>query len=164
MRMTKKTVLSALALAWFIGLAWAASPHFVGKVTASLTDTDVAVCFKEAGLGNNQNISYAASANATATYVCVNNGGNCPNAANKRTVSGPVIAQGTFNSGQNGSISQCLTLSPPGPGNFSCPGGQTLTLNAVSYTNLAITDTTTPVGPKTASPSSLSAGAFIPGC
>jgi hypothetical protein len=79
--------------------------HFVGRCTATLeANGDLTVTWKEAGLGDNQLIDYLASADGTATYVCVNNGGECPNAANKITVSGPVSAKGTFSSGQNGQI------------------------------------------------------------
>src|SRR5215475_15137272 len=138
----------------------AQSPHFVGKVTTTLVDGNAVVSWKEAGLGNNQLITYVASADATATYNCVNGGGQCPNAANKVTVSGPVTATGTFSSGDNGQITQSLTLEPPGPGEFSCPGGQTLTLSEVSYSNITITDTTNNIS-KTATPSAISATLFV---
>src|SRR5207248_5322675 len=123
------------------------------------SNNSVQVCWKEAGLGNNQNIDYTASADATATFVCVNNGGQCPNAANKTTVSGPVSATGTFNSGQNGQITQCLTISPPGPGSFRCPSGQKVTLSQVSYSNIKIRDDTNMIQ-QTATPSTLSATPF----
>jgi hypothetical protein len=162
-KLTVKTRRLILILAFILiaGLpaAYAQSPHFVGKVTATFVGTSVQVCWKEAGLGNNQNIDYLASANATATFVCVNNGGQCPNAANKTTVSGPVNAPGTFNSGQNGTITQCLTISPPGAGGFQCPGGQTLTLSQISYSGILITDTTNNVF-KSATPSALGATPF----
>jgi hypothetical protein len=150
------TIVAALAS----GAVWAASPHFI-KVTASLGlgGTTVQVCWKEAGLGDNQNISYIASANATATFHCVNGGGNCPNAANKATVNGPVSAAGTFASGKNGSISACLTFSAPSAGSFTCPGGQTLTLSQVSYTGIQVTDDTNGIT-KPATPSSLAATPF----
>ena len=157
---SKTRLITALALAvgvtvFSAGIVWAAHPHFVGKVTATLLeDGDVKVCFKEAGLGNNTSITYIATADSSATYVCVNHGGQCPNAENKITVAGPVATPGTFTSGANGQISQCLIISPPSPGDFSCPPGQTLTFADVSYTNIAITDTTTPVGPVNAHPSS----------
>jgi len=160
--MKKLSILSftMIALLSFMATtARAQSPHFVGKVTATLTGNNVQVCWKEAGLGNNQNITYEASATATATYVCVNGGGQCPNAANKTTVNGPVSATGTFNSGQNGSISQCLTFTPPSAGAFSCPGGQNLTLSHVSYSGITITDTTNNVA-KAATPSALAATPF----
>lgn len=125
-----------------IGPALADSPHFV-KSSASITSSgDLNVNFKEAGLGNNQLIHYVASADATADYGCVNGGGNHPQATNKETVSGPVTAEDTFSSGRNGTISQTLTLHPPGPGDFTCPGGQTLVLADVTYTNVSLTDTT----------------------
>jgi hypothetical protein len=100
------------------------------------------VSFKEAGLGTNQLINYQASADASATYVCVNRGGANPSAANKTSASGPVTATGTFSSGKNGQVTASLTLSPPSPGGFSCPPGQRLETAEVSYTNVAITDTT----------------------
>lgn len=159
-RLTPPTVCLFVLTCLATTAGWAQNPHFVGKPRATLSGNNVNVCFKEAGLGNNQNITYVASANATATYVCVNNGGQCPNAANKTTVSGPVSSTGTFNSGQNGTISQCLQISPPSAGTFTCPSGQTLTLSQVSYTDIAITDTTTPVGPVPTTPSALSATPF----
>lgn len=136
-------VLSMLALA---GTASAASPHFVrASATGPNAAGQLVVSFKEAGLGDNQLIAYVASADATATYACINGGGRHPQATNKETVAGPVTASGTFTSGKNGSISQSLTLNPPGPGSFTCPSGQRLVLADVSYTNVAITDTTNDV-------------------
>ena len=113
------------------------------------------VNFKEAGLGTNQNIDYALTADATATYVCVNNGGANPSAQNKSTVAGPVIATGTFGSGKNGNVVGSLTVSPPAS-DISCPKGQTLRLASVSYTNVVITDTTNNV--------SVTLGDFSSGC
>lgn len=121
--------------------ASADSPHFV-RATATLSGANLTVSFKEAGLGTNQLITYVASANATATYVCVNRGGGNPSASNKTTVSGPVSATGQFSSGKNGQVTASLTISPPGPGGFSCPPGQSRELAEVTYTNVAITDST----------------------
>jgi hypothetical protein len=146
-------------LSFGAAVAMADSPHFVGNVTAKLSDDAVQVCFKEAGLGTNQLIDYTASGNGTATYVCVNGGGQCPNANNKITVNGPVSATGTFSSGKNGSVSQCITIEPPSAGTFTCPSGQTLTLSSVSYTGLQIKDDTNGVTAP-ATPSSLSATPF----
>jgi hypothetical protein len=143
--MLRKVMLLAAMLAMVLAYAvpaFAASPHFL-KASASLSGTNLVVSFKEAGLGNNQNIKYTASADATATYVCVNRGGTNPSASNKTNVSGPVSATDTFNSGKNGSISQSLTVKPPqAPASFSCPKGQTERLAKVTYTNVSITDTT----------------------
>jgi len=157
----RRTALLALAaLMCTVVISSAASPHFVGRVTATIDPGtgNLTVSWKEAGLGNNQNINYVATADATATFVCVNNGGQCPDAANKTTVQGPVSAPGTFNSGKNGTISASLTIEPPAATAF-CPGGQTEVLADVSYTNIQITDLTNNVTAN-AVPSSLSATLF----
>jgi len=146
MRRFTMLTICLLALATFmVTAAQAQSPHFI-KTSASVQNNgNLTVSFKEAGLGSNVNIDYLASANGSATYGCINGGGNHPKATNKETVNGPVSAGGTFSSGQNGTISQSLTIAPPGPGNFSCPGGQTLLLGTVSYSNVSISDNTNSV-------------------
>lgn len=153
-------LLTGLLVALMVGSAvWAQNPHFL-TVTATLEeDGSLRVCFKEAGLGNNQNINYEATAEAAATYQCVNNGGNCPNAANKRKVTAPVSASGTFTSGQNGQISQCLVLEPPAVEPF-CPGGQEEVLAELAYKSIKITDTTNNVSKK-AKPGSVSVTLFV---
>src|SRR5215831_14446235 len=123
--------------------ALAVSPHFVSASGTVNSDGSLTVNFKEAGLGTNQNINYTLTAQGTATWVCVNNGGANPSASNKTTVSGPVTASGTFNSGKNGNVTASLTLMPPSPpSTFSCPKGQHEATAEVSYTNVSITDTT----------------------
>ena len=135
-------LLIALFLVGLLPLAtFAASPHFL-SVSASDPTGNLTVTFKEAGLGNNVLINYEASANGTAVYACINGGNKHPNATNKETVSGPVIAFGTFSSDKNGTVSASLLVSPPPPGSFSCPSGQTLVLAFVSYTGVGIADTT----------------------
>jgi hypothetical protein len=121
--------------------AHAVSPHFI-FANAQLSGTNLVVNFKEAGLGTNQQITYVASADSTVTYVCVNRGGANPSASNKTTISGPVSATGTVSSGKNGQVTSSLTLNPPGSGGFTCPSGQRLDIAQVSYTNVAVTDTT----------------------
>jgi hypothetical protein len=136
-------VLTIALLALTMSTAFAASPHFISASAAFAgSGPNLNVSFKEAGLGDNLLITYVASADGTAVYACINGGGNHPKASNKETVSGPVSATGTFSSGKNGTISQTLTISPPDKGDFNCPNGQKLVLAFVSYTNVAITDTT----------------------
>ena len=139
--------------------AHAVSPHFV-SASANLSGTNLVVNFKEAGLGTNQLITYTATANATVTYVCVNRGGANPSASNKTTISGPVSATDTFSSGKNGQVTASLTLNPPGPGSFSCPPGQTLEIAQVTYTDVAITDTTN--GITEPIPGTFSTGCLLP--
>jgi hypothetical protein len=67
-----------------------------------------------------------------------------PQASNKEAFEEPVSGSGTFNSGKNGQITASLTVSPP-PSTLDCPGGQRLVLACVAYTNITLTDETTPV-------------------
>jgi hypothetical protein len=149
--------LAALAIA--APSAFAASPHFI-SAKATVSGQNLIVSWKEAGLGDNQLINYTASADATATYVCVNKGGANPSASNKTTVSGPVSASGAFSSGKNGNINGSLTLNPPGPGSFSCPPGQSLAVASASYTNVSIADTTN--GLTESIPGTFTTGCLLP--
>jgi hypothetical protein len=137
------TLIAMLVMLASTSFVFADSPHFI-KASASFSgnSANLDVSWKEAGLGNNQLITYVASANASATYACINGGGNHPKAANKETVNGPVTASGQFSSGKNGQIEGTLTISPPSAGSFSCPSGQNLVIAKVAYSNVAITDTT----------------------
>jgi hypothetical protein len=161
-----KVLLSTLvtfALLLLQSVASAQSPHFVGTPTASFTeDFDLAVAFKEAGLGSAVTIDYAVTATASGSCACVTKSGNCPAAANKippTTVGGT----GSFTSTKAGNIvgtvvaeePECQQVSPA-----TCPGGQTNTLTSVSYSDITIEDTSTPVGPVPTKPSSLSATIF----
>jgi len=139
--MKKLSILTCtmIALASFMAITvWAASPHFL-RTSASGVNSDgtLTVCFKIAGLGDNQTLDVTASAHADATYACLNHGQQCPNAANKVNVQSDVSATGTFTSGKNGSITACLTVSPPDT-TLTCPGGQKLVLVSVSYTNVSV--------------------------
>jgi hypothetical protein len=139
--MKKLSILTCtmIALASFMAITvWAASPHFL-RCSASGVNSDgtLNVCFKIAGLGDNQSLTVTAGADADAVYACRNNGQQCPNAANKVNVQSHVSASGTFTSGKNGQISACLTVNPP-PTSLTCPNGQKLVLVSVSYTNVSV--------------------------
>jgi hypothetical protein len=121
-----------------VPVALADSPHFI-KASATINNDGQLVCsFKEAGLGTTlTTANISCSADATAVYQCFNNGGNHPKAGNKETVGGPVSNGGAFPV-RNGQTTGSITVSPPGPGDFSCPNGQTLFLESVSYTNIVL--------------------------
>ena len=131
-----------VAVSISMGTAYAQSPHFISASATLSNSGSLVVSFKEAGLGTNELATEIATGTATAVYARINKGGNHPQASNKETVNAMVGAIGTFSSGKNGQITASLTVSPPGPGNFSCPSGQSLVLASVSYTNVAITDMT----------------------
>ena len=154
--------LTMIALSGFMATTVRAdNPHFL-KCGASGVNSDgtLNATFTLAGLGKNQSITVTASADATATYGCLNNGGNCPNAANKVEVTGTVTAQGTFMSGKNGSVRGSLTVDPP-PSSLTCPGNQTLVLVSVSYTNVSLS--APGAGNCTTSPGTFAAN-FFPNC
>jgi len=148
-------MLAGVVTAASVSPALAVSPHFVSAAGTLNSNGTLTVNFKEAGLGTNQNINYTLSANASATYVCVNKGGANPSASNKTNVAGPVSASGTFNSGKNGNVTASLTVSPP-PANLNCPGGQTQQVASVTYTGVTLTDTTNGI--------TVSLGDFSSGC
>jgi hypothetical protein len=130
------------------GPALAVSPHFINtaSVVGVNSDGSLSVSWKEAGLGDNVTVAYEFSGQAIADYGCVNRGGDHPQASNKETVQGPVSATGSFSSGKNGSINGTLTLDPPPPPpTFSCPGNQVLVLADITYSGLALVDTTNDV-------------------
>jgi hypothetical protein len=121
--------------------AFAAAPHFINASASISGGGNLVVSWKEAGLGDNQLIHYVVTADATATYVCVNGGNHNPSASNKTTVSGPVSASGTFSSGKNGNITASLSAAPPSAPDF-CPNGQKTELALVTYSNITLADTT----------------------
>jgi hypothetical protein len=119
--------------------AWGDSPHFL-KADADVNNSGgLVVTFKEAGLGNAVTSEViTAQASASAVYECINGGDKHPKASNKETVNSEVSASGEFPV-RNGSVSGSLTISPPGPGSFSCPAGQSLVFVSVTYTNVSVT-------------------------
>lgn len=137
-----KKVLFSIALVFLmVGVAFAANAHFIYSDAIILNDGKLSVNFKEAGLGDNELITYKVTAQATATYVSVNNGGKNPEAANKTSVEGPVEGFVTLSSGKNGHIAGTVTIMPLGPGTFEVPPGQILVLGDVSYSDITIVDT-----------------------
>ena len=99
------------------------------------------VSFKKTGLAKTASSEFVqVNADASAEYGCFNRDGNHPEAANKETVSGPVVGSGTFPV-RNGQTTETITVAPPSAGAFSCPKGQELRLISVSYSNITITET-----------------------
>jgi len=123
----------------FQGTIYADSPHFISASDSVNSSGALVASFKEAGLGTTVSTeTITLTASGTATYACINGGGNHPKASNKETVSGPVSGTGSFPV-RNGQTTGSLTAGPPGPGSFSCPSGQSLVLAFVSYTNVVLT-------------------------
>lgn len=136
-------VLAVSGLIFTSVAAFADSPHFISEGTASITSTGAynVANFKEAGLGNLgvTSISITLSATASATYACVNGGGNHPKATNKESVQQNVSSTGTFPI-RNGSTTGSLSVGPPPAGPFTppCSPPMQVVLISVSYTNVSL--------------------------
>jgi hypothetical protein len=150
MKIASFALLFVVAMSVSVVLANSASFHYAN---ASASGLNLSVAFKETGLGNSgaTSVQIAVDAEGMATYQCFNNGGNHPQAGNKTTVNGPVTGSGEFPV-RNGQTTGVITVSLPGPGNFSCPGGQHLILESGTFSNITITDVTESDGPIPTSP------------
>ena len=133
-------VLSLMLVAVTAAVALAAAPKFHSATSSVNNSGALVVSFDERGLGN-ENIDYTLTADATATYACINGGGKHPQAANKETFADDVSGGGSFEP-KNGRVVASLSAGPISAGDFSCPSGQRLVLASVSYTNIVLTDTT----------------------
>jgi hypothetical protein len=153
-----RTPLSLLALVLAVALAPAAAHAAkITKASATVTDGNIRtmeitntptiyhggllVEFTEVGVPRGE-VVYVITADATATYVCVNDGNNQPNAANKQGVGGPISYTQTIFSDGSGKVIAGIGVPPLGPGAFTCPPGHSVVLSDVSYTNIVLTDTT----------------------
>ena len=130
-----------LLLALMMASSTAANGAFFHSYSASVgSDGDLVVSFDERGLGNSE-ITYVLTADAEATWACINGGGKNPSAQNKRDFFGEVTGGATFDP-KNGRVQNSVSAGPLGPDDFSCPNGQRLVLAVVSYSNIVLTDTT----------------------
>jgi hypothetical protein len=115
--------------------------HFFSSSGSVNSNGALVVSFDEAGVGQQQ-VNYTLQVtSATATYACINGGGNHPKAANKETHSSSLSTDATFNP-TNGRVKASIATGPVSAGTFSCPGGQRLVLASVSYSGITLTDTT----------------------
>jgi hypothetical protein len=120
--------------------ALADSPHFLFANNSVGSTGTLTTSFKEAGLGTGTtSVTITLKADATAVYQCFNNGGNHPKAGNKETVSAALQTSGNFPV-RNGQTTGGLSVGPPSQGDFSCPSGQTLFLQTVTYSNTFVSD------------------------
>jgi hypothetical protein len=132
----------ALVALGAVGAQATSGAHFFSDTAGSVDNNGaLVVTIDEAGVGQ-QMVDYTLAWTATATYACLNGGGNHPKASNKETIS----SGGTSSFSEspiNGRVMASFTVpgTPPGPGSFSCPSGQSLVLAAVSY-SATLTDTT----------------------
>jgi hypothetical protein len=140
------------------------SPHFIGDASAVVDAAGtLTVSWKEAGLGNNQNIDYTMAAVATGQFQWFNHGGNKPQGQPFQFGPETLSASGTFNSGQNGNITASLSIAAPAPSQEVVDAGTSsnwVLQETVNYSDITLTDTTNGVD-ATVSPSSLGPVTFV---
>jgi hypothetical protein len=127
--------------AFAVPAALADSPHFLFANNSIDTSTGALnTSFKEVGLGTGTtSVGITLTADATATYQCYNKAGNKPQGVPKTSGPTGVSGSATFPV-RNGQTTGTVSAGPLGPGTFSCPSGQLLFLDAVSYSNTFVTD------------------------
>ena len=164
-------VVALAVLAGFASPAYANFPHFrsasvslagsspaiglsaTSSASASAQLPDLLFTWTEVGLGS-PDVTYRVESVVSATFGCVNGGGQLPSASNKTTVTAPLRTFVELAADQNGRITGSVVLDTGSvfPTGFSCPGGQTLAALSVTFTGNAITDTTNAVTAGNAAP------------
>ena len=138
------TAIAAIAI-WPVTASATSGAHFFKDTSASVANSGaLSVHIDEAGLGDGVTTNYTLTAQATATYACINGGGNHPKAANKETFNREVSGGASFQA-KNGRVQADMSVGPISAGSFKCPSGQRLVLAAVSYSNIVLTDTSNSV-------------------
>jgi len=98
------------------------------------------VTWKEVGIWREGTVHNVVTAEASATYVCLEAGQ--ARVADRQNVDDFLSVEGDFASTKGGFASGSLTLKPPGPGMFSCAPGERLQLVCARYTQLSCKDDT----------------------
>jgi hypothetical protein len=120
--------------------ALADSPHFLFATNSIDTSTgQLNTAFKEVGLGTGTtSVGITITADSTATYQCYNKAGNKPQGVPK--TAGPSGVAGSANFPVRNGQTSGTAVADPVASPISCPSGQRLFLDAVTYSNTVITD------------------------
>jgi hypothetical protein len=120
--------------------ALAQSPHFIGTPSCTKSLTSGLTCSgKAAGLGNEPANVFLTADSVTATYVCVNKGGNI--APGQPVVTQNVTGPTQMITPHNGQITFSATLPVPTPPSAAteCPNGNwRVDLTSLTYTNVVL--------------------------
>ncbi|HKB19752.1 MAG TPA: hypothetical protein VKC65_01980 [Gaiellaceae bacterium] len=143
MRVKKRYALIAAlvgAVAAMSAFALAESPHFIGTPTASKSLTSgLTVSGKAAGLGNGPTAAFLTASSVSATYECVNHGGNVAPGQ-------PVVLQNVTGPTQNitprnGQIRFSPNIPPPPTPSArdTCPNANwTVRITSLTYFDVAL--------------------------
>jgi hypothetical protein len=139
-RVSKLLFFTALFMAATVPVAFAESAHFVGAfdISKSLTE-GLTVSGKAAGLGNGPTQAFLTAETVTATYECVNKGGNVAPGQ-------PIVMQGVTGPVQNitprnGQITFTVNLPPPTPPSprVECPNGNwSVRITSLTYSGVVL--------------------------
>jgi hypothetical protein len=116
----------------------------VNSATPGTPNPVLSVSFVEVGVPGSSTAQYSITATISATWVCINGGGNHPQATNKTVFQGPLSGTGTGTADRSGKVTATFLVPgniPTPPADF-CPTGQTAALAEVDFTNIVLTDIT----------------------
>jgi len=133
----KKRLLPVIAFLPVVALALDVA--FSSATAAVNTNGDLGIQFKVSGIAPfTSSTEFDAGATASATWGCMNRGGNLPRASSKtRTINMEATATGRFKP-VNGTINGTMKLPVPDVFDFQCPTGQVKTLMSVTYRNVRL--------------------------
>lgn len=143
MRLKARLLIAIAAVAGFgvfAAYAFAESPHFIGTPTCTKSVTTGLTCSgKAAGLGNGPTEAFLTASSISATYECVNKGGNVAPGQ-------PVVLQNVTGPSQtitphNGQITFSPNLPPPPTpsSKTECPNGNwTVNLTSLTYNDVTL--------------------------
>jgi hypothetical protein len=120
-------------------VAWAASPHIVGTPTTTVSGNSLILSASVAGLGNVPSATFGLDGTVDVSSRCYTKSGNKPQAANKQE-SISVSQTETFDV-RNGRTNATFTVTPLST--LTCPGGQHVVIESVTYSLDLIFGTTT---------------------
>jgi hypothetical protein len=133
----------ATLIAWTVfgtTSALAQSPHFIGTPSCTKSITSGLTCSgKAAGVGNEPANAFLTASSVTATYECVNRGGNI--APGQPVVTQNVTGPVELIQPRNGQITFLATIPvPPTPSSaVVCPNGNwTVRLTSLTFTNVVL--------------------------
>jgi hypothetical protein len=119
--------------------AWAANPHVVGTPTTSVSGNSLILSASVAGLGSVPSATFDLKGDVNVSSRCYTKSGNKPQAANKQETI-PVSQSETFDV-RNGRTNATFTVTPLST--LTCPGGQHVVIESVTYSLDLIFGTTT---------------------
>jgi hypothetical protein len=140
LRFIVPSAVALLAAAVFAAAAVAQSPHFIGTPSCTKSLTSGLTCSgKAAGLGNEPAFVFLTASSVTATYECVNKGGNV--APGQPVVTQSVTGPTQTITPRNGQITFSATLPVPPPPSAAteCPNGNwSVRLTSLTYTDVVL--------------------------